>query len=509
MNTLLVYPAYRDTFWSFRHALTFITAKAAFPPLGLLTVAAMLPAEWIKRLVDMNVEPLSEEHADWADIVFLSAMAVQSRSFDEAVRFFRERGVRVVAGGPHVSHRHAHIRAVDHMVAGEAEEVLPRVIEDLAQNRARPLYPAERFPDLARTPVPLWDLLDLDNYTSMGVQLSRGCPFECDFCDVVTLFGRRPRYKEIPQLMTELDDLYHAGWRGNVMFVDDNFIGNRKKAKDLLLTLVQWQADKGYPFFFVTQASINLADDAELLSLMAQADFKQVFVGIETPSQKSLSECNKKQNLNRDIVSAVKTIQSYGLEVMGGFIVGFDADPPSIFEDQVRLIEEAAIPNAMVGLLSVMEGTRLWDRMRKEGRLLGFPTGDNIMSLEALNFEPKMGRETLITGYQNVLERLYESRAFYGRVLRFFKIHRPNSNAPRRRPTGREVAAFFRILWGLGFKDPNRLEFWRFLTAVIVRRYDFAMAVNFAAYGYHFRVINRRFLESRKEENEDVRGYTE
>jgi len=500
VNVLLVYPAYPSTFWSFKHALRFVRAKAAYPPLGLLTVAAMLPDQWPARVVDLNVDPLTDLDLDWADLVLISAMMIQKESADAVVDRCRAKGVRTVAGGPLYTHLHQEIQGVDHLIVGEAEEIMPVFLEDLARGEAQPVYQAGGHPNLGSSPAPRWDLVEPRNYRSMSVQFSRGCPFDCEFCDIVKLFGRKPRLKSPAQVLLELDNLHRLGWQGNLMIVDDNFIGQKAKTKELLREIIAWQRSHHQPFNFITQASVNLADDPELLSLMAQANFDQVFLGIETPAPDSLRECHKHQNRNRDLVAAVKTIQSYGLEVMGGFIVGFDADSPSIFKDQINFIQRSGIPTAMIGLLSVIPGTRLHERVKKEGRLLGLPTGDSIMDLGGLNFIPKMGREQLIAGYRQVLSRLYEPRAYYRRVRDFLKqsgkikvprlpFHRPISRA--------DLAAALRVLWRLGIRARGRRAFWRFLTMIsLTRPAKLPQAMNLAATGYHLRLTANRFVET-------------
>jgi len=499
VKVLLVYPSYPDTFWSFKHALRFVRTKAAYPPLGLLTVAAMLPADWAKKVVDLNVEPLSEADLAWADLAFISGMVIQKKSADEVIGRCRAKGVKVVAGGPLFTHLYREIQGVDHFILGEAEEVLPVFLADLNRGEPKPIYRAERHPDMALTPAPLWELIDFRNYRSMSVQFSRGCPFDCDFCDVVVLFGHKPRLKTPPQVLAELDSLHRLGWRGSVMLVDDNFICHKAKTKELLREMIAWQKDHGYPFNFITEASVNMADDPELLSLMAEANFDQVFLGIESPAMDSLKECNKRQNQNRDLLASVRTIQGYGLEVTGGFIVGFDADPPSIFDDQISFIEQAGIPTAMVGLLSVIPGTRLHERMKREGRLLGLPSGDSIMELGGFNFVPKIGRDKLIAGYKAILSRLYEPRAYYRRVLTFLS-RCGLSGEGLRRPRGsfrrQDLAAAVRILWRLGFREGGRRFFWTFLTKVgLTRPAKLRLAMNLAATGYHLRKIARAFVQ--------------
>ncbi|HEY6871952.1 MAG TPA: radical SAM protein, partial [Geobacteraceae bacterium] len=371
MKILLVYPHYPDTFWSFRHALKFIGRKASFPPLGLLTVAAMLPGEWEKRLVDMNVRALSDEDLAWADCVFISAMTIQRQSAREVIARCRRLGVKTVAGGPLFTACHEDFPDVDHMVLNEAELTLPPFLDDLLRGEPRHLYTDERRADLRETPIPLWDLADVRQYAAMNIQYSRGCPFDCEFCDITGLFGRTPRTKELTQLIAELESLYARGWRGAIFFVDDNFIGDRKKLKrEVLPAMIDWMERKGRPFYFYTEASIDLADDGHLMELMVRAGFEEVFVGIETPHEDGLAESGKVQNRNRDLLASVRRLQQAGLQVHGGFIVGFDSDPPSIFERQIRFIQESGIVTAMVGVLSVLRGTKLYQRLSREGRLL-------------------------------------------------------------------------------------------------------------------------------------------
>ena len=366
MKILLVYPEFPDTFWSFKHALRFVRKKAGAPPLGLLTVAAMLPAEWEKRLVDLNATNLTPKDLAWADYVFISAMIVQRDAARALIARCKEAGVKVVAGGPLFTMEHEQFPEVDHFVLNEAELTLPPFLADLANGRAQHIYTTTEFPDIQLTPAPLWRLANLKHYDTVSIQFSRGCPFSCDFCNVTTLLGHRPRTKTAAQIIAELDNLYALGWRGNIFFVDDNFIGNKKQIKsEVLPALIEWRKGKiGMPFS--TEASINLADDPELLSLMTQAGCDTVFVGIETPNEDSLTECSKNQNTGRDLVESVKHLQRAGLQVQGGFIVGFDNDPPSIFQQQVDFIQKSGIVTAMVGLLQAPPGTRLHARMQQE-----------------------------------------------------------------------------------------------------------------------------------------------
>ena len=389
MNVLLLYPKFPDTFWSFKHALKFIRTRASLPPLGLLTVAAMLPPEWNKRLVDTNVRTLRPSHLAWADLVFVSAMIAQRESVKTLIAQCRAAGKTIVAGGPLFTSGHAEFPDVQHFVLNEAEVTLPEFLRDFALGTARRIYTSTEFANVAETPAPLWSIADLKRYASLSIQFSRGCPFDCEFCDVTAKFGHRPRAKSAAQIIGELDEIYRLGWRGQVFFVDDNLIGNKRALKtELLPALIAWQhrRRRGLPFY--TEASINLADDDELMRQMTDAGFDSVFVGIETPDEGSLVECNKRQNQKRDLIADIKRLQRAGLQVQGGFIVGFDNDSSTIFQRQIDFIQKSGIVTAMVGLLNALPDTRLYARMKSEGRLSGQTSGNNVDG--TLNFVPKM-----------------------------------------------------------------------------------------------------------------------
>ena len=347
MKVLLINPEFPDTYWSFRHALPFEGKRCAFPPLGLLTVSALLPDSWERRLVDLNVRKLSTADIDWADMVFVTAMLVQQDSLREVVKRSKARGKRVVLGGPYVTTTIHDLPDADHVFLGEAETTLPQFIDDLARGAAKRTYQAAERPPLSETPLAHFHLADLKRYSAMSVQYSRGCPFSCEFCDIIEIYGRVPRTKSNQQMLAEFDALYDLNWRGTVFIVDDNFIGNKKNVRQLLPELARWQKEHGYPFSLLTEASLNLADDEPLLASMRDAGFHRVFVGIETPVEESLHEAQKSQNRG-DLLSSVKKIQNYGMEVMAGFIVGFDNDPIDIFERQIDFIRRSAIPLAMV-----------------------------------------------------------------------------------------------------------------------------------------------------------------
>jgi radical SAM superfamily enzyme YgiQ (UPF0313 family) len=494
MKALFISPEFPETFWSLQHAIKFLGVKAGSPPLALLTVAAMLPPEWPKKLVDLNVEPLTDDHLAWADLAFISAMTVQSPSADAVIRRCRAAGVKVCAGGVHFSTAGTSFEPVDHLFIGEVEETFPVFLADLLQGKALPEYRASGFPNLGLSPAPAWELLQHSQYANMLVQVCRGCPHDCDFCHVIVLYGRHPRYKTPDQVLTELQGLYDAGWRGDITFADDNFICHHGKAKEILRALGPWQAENDYPFRCYAQVSLEVVDDQELLPLMAQAGFVGLFLGIETSDPASLQECNKRQNLNRDLVAAVRTIQSHGLEVIGGFIVGFDSDLPSVFAHQAEFIEEAAIPTAMINLLAAPPGTRLFFRLESEGRLLGTCDGDTTMNAGALNFIPRMGRERLLNGYKTLLGRLFEPKPYYRRVLNFLGHYHTNPHLPVHPPTSREVLAVVKIIYALGVKEPGRRAFWSFLGRLLLQhRHRFPIGMSLAASGHHFRIIMNRF----------------
>ena len=424
MKVLLVYPNYPDTFWSFKHALSFISKRAVHPPLGLLTVAAMLPEEWEKRLVDMNVSDLKDQDLQWADYVFISAMTVQKKSAREVISRCKRKGVKIVAGGPLFTAAGEDFPEVDHLVLDEAETTLPPFLKDLGEGQAEHLYTSKSFPNLENTPIPLWKLVEMKRYVAMNIQYSRGCPFSCEFCDITTLFGHKARTKSVSQVLDELESLYALGWRGGVFFVDDNFIGNKKKLKEEVLPAMNdWMKKRRYPFNFATEVSIDLADDDELIRLMTRTGFDNVFVGIETPDDQALKECRKFQNRNRDLISSVEKIQSSGLNVRGGFIVGFDNDSPEIFERQIEFIQKSKIITAMVGMLNAPLGSRLYERLQKEGRLLKEVSGDNTDF--STNIIPKMGYEKLAEGYRKIVNGVYSPRSYYERVKGYLRDYRP------------------------------------------------------------------------------------
>ena len=484
MKVLLLYPEFPLTFWSFKYALKFIRKKAAFPPLGLLTVASMLPSSWEKRLVDVNVRAFTDNDLAWADVVFVSAMIAQRNSARELIARCRAAGKTIVAGGPLFIVEHGQFPDVDHFVLNEAESTLPEFLRDFERGFARRVYASSELPDIRQTPAPTWELADLRRYASMSLQFSRGCPFDCEFCNITSMFGHRPRTKTAAQIVAELDGLYQAGWRGDVFFVDDNFIGNKRYLREELLpALIAWRKNRRH-FAFFTEASINLVDDPELMRLMVEAGFDTVFIGIETPADAGLAECNKRQNTGRDLVADVKRIQRAGLEVQGGFIVGFDSDTSTIFKRQIEFIQKSGIVTAMVGLLNAFPETKLYDRLKREGRLLGQTSGDNVDG--TMNFVPRMDIEKLREGYKEIMRRIYAPGPYYKRVRTFLREYRAPKVSVRL--DWRNLMAFAHSSVRLGIFGRERFHFWGLLVWTFFRRpAHFQIAVTLAIYGHHFR----------------------
>ena len=490
MKVLLVYPKIGETFWSFSNVLSFVRRKAAMPPLGLLTVAALAPQDWDFRLRDLNVTKLKDSDIKWADMVFISAMLIQRDATEEVIRRVKDIGRPIVAGGPLFTSQPDEFDQVDHLVLGEAEDTLPRFVADLKAGRPARIYqPESEKPSLKSTPPPRWDLIEkMRDYQTMPIQFSRGCPFECEFCDITLLFGRKPRTKSPAQMIKELEDLHQAGWRGSIFVVDDNFIGPKKETMKFLTALTEWSEKRGQPYTFMTEASVNLADDQELMDLMTAAGFDSVFLGIETPEEESLAEAGKKQNQHRDLLKIIRKLQRNGLQVTGGFIIGFDNDPPDIFERQIRFIQESGVVTAMVGLLSALPGTKLYKRLMREGRIVSKSSGNNCES-GALNFIPAMDRERLLAGYRRVVETIYEPRVYYERIRIFLNNYRPKK---KHRITPNHIYAFFMALWYLGLRDQKHTKryFWRLVFHTLRHQPRLlSEAITHAVYGLHFRKI--------------------
>lgn len=486
MNILLIYPEFPDTFWSFKYALRFVQKKSVSPPLGLLTVAAMLPSDWSLKLIDLNIARLSKQDLGNADYVFISAMNVQRKSVDEVVRLCKSAGVKMVAGGPLFTMEYEQFPEIDYLVLNEAEITMPMFLKDLENGCAKRVYSTTDYADIHLTPVPLWHLVNHKNYNSANIQFSRGCPFNCDFCNVTSLLGHIPRTKTTKQIIDELDLLHQSGWRNNVFFVDDNFICNKIQLKsELLPALIEWRKGKsGMPFN--TEVSINLADDDELIDLMTRAGFDTVFVGIETPNDDSLAECSKFQNRNRDLMKSIERLQGAGLQVQGGFIVGFDSDSPAIFQQQINFIQKSGIVTAMIGLLQAPPGTPLYERMKQEGRLINDFSGDNVDG--ATNIVSKMGLDLLQKGYRTILDTIYSPKSYYERVLTFLKQY----NQPHRKMhiEVQHILAFIRSVFILGIHGRERIYYWKlFFWSMFRKPRLFPLAITLSIYGYHFRKV--------------------
>jgi radical SAM superfamily enzyme YgiQ (UPF0313 family) len=466
----------------------FIAKRTAYPPLGLLTVAAMLPADWLLNVVDLNVDRLKDKDLEWADYIMVSAMIVHKTSVRNILERCRLFPGKIIAGGPLFTTSHAEFPEIEHFVLGEAENIMPVLVEDIRRGVLSHLYTDSIRPDIAHVPLPRWDLIDFNHYAAMSVQFSRGCPFDCEFCDIIVMNGRVPRTKPVSRLVEELEDLRLRGWRKTVFIVDDNFIGNKVTAKTLLREIIKWKTLTSAGMTFITEASLNLADDPELYNLMVSAGFTKVFVGIETPATESLKECRKLQNCDRDLIESVNILQKAGMEVMGGFIVGFDNDKSDIFSRQFEFIQRSGVVTAMVGLLMALPETRLYHRLKKEGRLETPSSGNNTEAV--LNFRPRLDREFLISGYRELMKKLYEPGTYYRRVRIFLKQNRPHGSPQL--PSKSDFQAFLTSLWVLGVRHRGRFAFWKFCTTTLLKRpRQFHLAIELAITGYHFRCVAR------------------
>ncbi len=488
MNILLLYPKYPDTYWSFKHALKFISKKASNIPLGLITIAPLLPDTWKKKLIDLNVTRLRDKDILWADYVFISAMSVQMASVREIIAKCIEFNKKIVAGGPLFTEEYEQFTEIDHLVLNEAEITLPLFIKDLENGNPERIYSTDKFADITKSPLPDYSLLKSDAYATVGIQYSRGCPFDCEFCDITALFGRHVRTKTSEQIIGELNQLLNIGWKGSVFFVDDNFIGHKNKLKnELLPAIINWMKLNGHPFYFITESSINLADDKDLMEMMVKAGFEKVFVGIETPEVSCLMECNKLHNNNRNLIECVNIIQRYGMEVYAGFIVGFDNDPPDIFQRQIDFIQKSGIITAMVGLLNAPRFSKLYRRLNNEGRIIDQFTGDNTDY--SINFVPVMGKNELLKGYQKIVRNIYSSKAYYERVLTFLKKYDPPSVKPL---SFNKLMALIKSIIYIGILKKNRIYFWKiFFWSIFNKPKSFPLAVTYSIYGYHFRKVFR------------------
>lgn len=494
VRILWIYPKFAQTFWNLQHLLRFVDKRAAFPPLGLLTVAAMLPKSWSQRVVDLNIRELSDGDIRWADYVFISAMTTQGSSARDVIARCKRAGVPVVLGGPILELSQKRFPGVRHFLLGETENTLPRFLEDLQAGRAGEIYPAINFPDISSSPIPRWDLIKPKHYACLLVQFGRGCPHQCTFCNIHLLNGRVPRTKSVDQFMRELDAMYKSvrGARISVMFADDNFIGNKAKVRELLPRLVEWQQKYGYPFEFAVEADVTIADDPELMHLMVKAGFKKVFLGIETPNEAALAECRKWQNLRhkgkrRDLADCVRKIQNNGLHPITGLIVGFDSDGPDIFEEMRRFCESAGLVLPMVSVLQALPGTQLHERMKKEGRLLKGASGNNTFCDP--NFVTRMPRDVLVRGYKWLAQTIYSPREHYKRMRVFLREYRATRRMARK-PTVAELKAFATSIFRIGLFGGIKTSYYYWKTLLLAffkNRAAFPDAVSAMVYLIHFR----------------------
>lgn len=491
MNILLVYPKYPDTFWSFKHALKFVSKKATNPPLGLLTVAALLPCNWNKKLIDVNIEKLKTKEIMWADYIFIGAMSIQFDSAVQIIEQCKSLGKKIVAGGPLFTEDAEKFENVDHLVLNEAEITLPKFLKDLETGKAKRIYQTNAYADIKLSPPPDYSLINFSSYFLKSIQFSRGCPFNCEFCNITALYGHKMRTKTTQQIINELNLLYNRGWRGDIFFVDDNFIGNKKVLKNSLLpAIIEWMGAHKNPFTFSTEASINLSDDSELMRLMTRAGFSAVFVGIETPISDGLEECGKVQNKNRDLIESVRKIQKNGMEVKGGFIVGFDSDPPGIFQQQIDFIQKSGIISAMIGLLNAPTKSKLYERLKNEGRILNKISGDNTDS--TMNFIPKMDRQKLISGYREVIRGIYDGKPFYQRIRHFMKEFQPQVRN-KTKVNFNKIIALVKSIFLIGIFDQTRRYYWHlFFWSLLKRPKLFLLAISYSIYGYHYRRVFKK-----------------
>lgn len=500
MRVLLLYPKFPKSFWSFEKALELVDRKALLPPLGLVTVAAILPQEWEFKLVDRNVRAVTEAEWEWADLVILSAMIVQSDDMLEQIREAKQRGKRVAVGGPYATAipHEPEAAGADFLILDEGEITLPLFVEAIQRGDTRGIIRANgEKPDVTTTPIPRFDLLNFNDYDNMSVQFSRGCPFQCEFCDIIVLYGRKPRTKTPAQLIAELERLYELGWRRTIFLVDDNFIGNKRNVKLLLKDLKGWMAAHHYPFHFNTEASVDLANDPELIDLMVDCNFNAVFLGIETPDEESLTLTQKYQNTRDSLSESVDFIIRSGLRVIAGFIIGFDGEKPGAGDRIVRFAEQTAIPTPMFSMLQALPDTALWKRLEKEGRLRG--QGGNINQTTLMNFVPTRPLEEIVDEFIRGFWDLYDPARYLDRTYRhFLKLGAPRHQATLRKVTWVSVRALLVVCWRQGVIRTTRFQFWRNLWGILrhnPRVWDHYLSIC---------ALNEHFLEYRQLVREQI-----
>ncbi|OGI00186.1 MAG: hypothetical protein A2Y25_00365 [Candidatus Melainabacteria bacterium GWF2_37_15] len=483
MRILMVYPECPDTFWSLKHVVTLLGKKATLPPLGLMTVSSLLPKEFEKKLIDLNTTKLTDEDILWADFVFISAMIVQKSSAEEVIARCKKLGRKTVAGGPLFTSLHEQFEDVDCFTLNEGEITIPMFLKDLENGELKRVYKTDIKPELGISPVPDFSLINHNEYYVMPVQTSRGCPFDCDFCDIVNLNGRIPRLKSPEQVIKELETIQKLGWNKSIFFVDDNFLGNKQKTKELLKAIIDWRKKVDFKPLFYTEISINASDDDELLELMRQAGFFMVFVGIETPSTEGLQECGKMQNQNRNLVESIRKFYKYGMEVTGGFIVGFDSDDETIFQRQLDFIQEAGVTKAMIDILQALPGTKLYKRLEAEGRLM-IQDSSGVCQDSTTNFISKMDAKILSKGHKELLKKAYSPKYYFERVDNFLKFYEPTRKIPLRK---RIIPSLLKIYFVLKYLKKGRMEFGLFMFKTLLTRINcFPAALDQSVLYIHF-----------------------
>ena len=508
MRTLFIYPKFPKTFWSYEKILELVNRKVLLPPLGLVTVAALLPQEWEMKLVDRNVRELSEAEWQWAELVVISGMIVQKDDMQRQIAEAKRRGLTVAVGGPFASStpEAPEIDLADFKVLDEGEITLPMFVEAIQRGDTSGRFSAEGDkPDVTSTPIPRFDLLELDAYDSMSVQFSRGCPFNCEFCDIIVLYGRKPRTKTPEQLIAELQSIYDLGWRRSIFLVDDNFIGNKRNAKLLLPAIRQWQEEKGYPFSFATEASVDLADDDEMMRMMHEARFESVFLGIETPDEASLETAKKVQNTRHPLDEAVDKITANGIRVMAGFIIGFDGEKDGAGARIVDFVTRTGIPAAMMGMLQALPNTALWHRLEKEGRLIeDKDAAKGVNQTNLLNFQPTRPIRDIANEYVEAFCALYEPNAYMDRVYSYYlKMGAPRWKGAATLPSWIDLRALAIVIWRQGIKRNTRSRFWRYMLSIA--RKNPAMLEQFLVVLAH----NEHFLEYRSIVQREIREQLE
>ena len=465
MRVLLIYPLFPQSFWSFEKTLALVGKKALLPPLGLITVAAILPKQWEYKLVDRNIRQITEAEWNWAELVIISGMIVQKEDLLAQIQEAKRRNKSVAVGGPYATSLPEEVKEADYLVLDEGEITLPMFVKAIEEGKTHGIFRATEKPAVTETPIPRYDLLELSAYDNMSIQFSRGCPFQCEFCDIIILYGRKPRTKTPAQLIGELEYIYNLGWRGGIFMVDDNFIGNKRNVKLLLKELKVWMKEKGYPFSFDTEASVDLAKDEELMELMVDCGFKKVFLGIETPDEDSLALTQKFQNTRDPLSESVDKITRTGLQVMAGFIIGFDGEKSGAGERIVRFVERTGIPIAMFSMLQALPHTALWYRLEKEGRLLN--QGGNINQTTLMNFVPTRPIEEIASEYIEGFWQLYEPEQYLERIFRYFmKMGVPRHSRPFQ-PSWRTIRGLLVLCWRQGVVRQTRWKFWNNLFKII------------------------------------------